>query len=26
VQHGAHPLQAEAGQLFVAARASLLGD
>jgi formimidoylglutamate deiminase len=26
VQHGAHPLQAEAGRLFVAARASLLGD
>ncbi|WER45293.1 formimidoylglutamate deiminase [Cupriavidus sp. WKF15] len=26
VQHGAHPLQADAGRLFVAARASLLGD
>lgn len=26
VQHGTHPLQAEAGRLFVAARASLLGD
>ncbi len=26
VQHGAHPLQAEAGRLFVAARASLLTD
>lgn len=26
VQHGAHPLQAEAGKLFAAARASLLTD
>ncbi|WP_373378417.1 formimidoylglutamate deiminase [Cupriavidus nantongensis] len=26
VQHGAHPLQAEAGRLFIAARASLLAD